>query len=223
MVDLNRSATATIDDDLNQIERDVRTLKIEYEQYFGGGRQRPPTDTQWRVDSLIRRTNERLGELNSGQRFRFNNLAYTYAKYQDMWRKKVMQKESGVVAHHYGAAAKAVEAERARVAAARERGGGMLDELAAVKALAARNSGAKAFALSLSDPDEEMPKVETLYAKLIEARAQTGEQAGAPSLKDFQIFVRKKTRELKEKGGVEIEYSVGIENGRVRLKARIAG
>ena len=33
---------ATIDDELSQIERDIRTLKIEYEQYFGGGRPRPP-------------------------------------------------------------------------------------------------------------------------------------------------------------------------------------
>ena len=45
---------ATVDEDLNQIERDVRTLKIEYEQFFGGGRSRPPTDTQWRVDTLVR-------------------------------------------------------------------------------------------------------------------------------------------------------------------------
>ena len=32
---------ATVDEDLNQIERDIRTLKIEYEQFFGGGRKRP--------------------------------------------------------------------------------------------------------------------------------------------------------------------------------------
>ena len=49
----------TIDEDLSQIERDIRTLKIEYEQFFGGGRPRPPTDTQWRVESLLRRYNER--------------------------------------------------------------------------------------------------------------------------------------------------------------------
>ena len=53
---------ATIDEDLNQIERDVRTLKIEYEQFFGGGRSRPPTDTQWRVDTLVRRYAERVAE-----------------------------------------------------------------------------------------------------------------------------------------------------------------
>jgi len=31
---------ATIDEDLSQLEKDVRQLKIEYEQYFGGGRAR---------------------------------------------------------------------------------------------------------------------------------------------------------------------------------------
>ena len=105
---------ATIDEDLNQIERDVRTLKIEYEQFFGGGRSRPPTDTQWRVDTLVRRYAERVAELSSGQRFRYNNLTQTYAKYQDLWRKKLMQKEGAVSTRHFGAAAKAIEAQRAR-------------------------------------------------------------------------------------------------------------
>ena len=57
------------------------------------------------------------GELSSGQRFRYSNLASTYAKYQDMWRKKLIQKESGTTQHHYGAAAKAIEGERQRKAA----------------------------------------------------------------------------------------------------------
>ena len=56
----------TIDEDLNQIERDIRTLKIEYEQFFGGGRSRPPTDTQWRVDTLVRRYDERVGRAEHG-------------------------------------------------------------------------------------------------------------------------------------------------------------
>src|SRR4029077_10199566 len=73
------TAMPTIDEDLSQIERDIRTLKIEYEQFFGGGRSRPPADTQWRVDTLVRRYNERTGELSFGQRFRFNNLCQTYA------------------------------------------------------------------------------------------------------------------------------------------------
>lgn len=29
---------ATIDEELGQLERDIRQLKIEYDQFFGGGR-----------------------------------------------------------------------------------------------------------------------------------------------------------------------------------------
>src|SRR5438445_11225503 len=78
----------TIDEDLGQIEKDIRQLKIEYDQYFGGGRKRPPTDIEWRIDLLVKRYNERGGDLKFAQRFRFNNLAQTYAKYKDIFRKK---------------------------------------------------------------------------------------------------------------------------------------
>jgi len=53
---------ANVDDDLNSIERDIRTLKIEFEQYFGGGRSRPPTDTQWRVEVMLKRYSDRAAE-----------------------------------------------------------------------------------------------------------------------------------------------------------------
>ena len=64
---------------------------------------------------------ERVAELSSGQRFRYNNLTQTYAKYQDLWRKKLMQKEGGVSLRHFGAAAKAIEAQRSREDAHRQK------------------------------------------------------------------------------------------------------
>ena len=76
--------------------------------------------------------------------------------------------------------------------------------------------------MSFSNPEGENDKVKVLYTKLIEARTETGERAGAPSLKDFERFVRQKTKDLKDKGGHEIEYTVSIESGRVKLKARIS-
>jgi len=231
----------SIDDELGQIERDIRQLKIEYEQYFGGGRARPPADTQWRCDNLIKRYAERGAELSTGQRFRYNNLSSTYAKYQDMWRKKMQQKEGGVTQHHFGAAAKAVEAERARKAALEKASGTAAGAAASQTATAvaepaiaavqaaggAGASGAQAvaeavFALAVSDPDHEKDKVQQLYKKLIEARSETGEKAGAPSLKDFERFVKQKTKDLKTRREQAVEYTVSIEGGRVKLKARIS-
>lgn len=218
-------APSPVDDDLNQIERDVRALKIEYEQYFGGGRPRPPTDTQWRVDSLVRRWNERGAEMSTGQRFRFNNLQQTYAKYQEIWRKKLMQKETGTTEHHYGAAAKIIEAERKRRVGVKDAATPPSSPHApkGVAHPAGRPAveDRAAFALSISDPEKEHEKVERLYRKLLEARSATGESAGAPSLTAFEKFVRKKTEELRQKGGHEIEYSVDVVAGHVKLKARI--
>jgi hypothetical protein len=218
---------ATADEDLGQIEKDIRRLKIEYEQFFGGGRARPPTDTQWRLESLIRRYNERSAELSFGQRFRFNNLAQTYAKYVDMWRKKTMQKESSASQHHFGAAAKAIEAARARESAEREQNAPpaeMASRPAAggVIPRAGDRGDATSFALSFSDPERERVKIAQLYQKLLEAHSESGETAAAPQPQAFERFVRKKTQELRDKGGSEVEYSVTIQDGRVKLKARIS-
>ena len=105
---------ATIDEELGQLERDIRQLKIEYDQYFGGGRKRPPTEIEWRIELMVKRYGERGGDLKFGQRFKFSNLTQTYAKYKDIFRKKVALKEEGRSQRHFGAAAKAIEAERAK-------------------------------------------------------------------------------------------------------------
>src|SRR6202158_4845839 len=111
-------AMATIDEELAQLENDIRQLKIEYDQYFGGGRKRPPTEIEWRIELMVKRYGERGGDLKFGQRFRYNNLTQTYAKYKDIFRKRTQQKEEGKVQRHFGAAAKAIEAERAKASAA---------------------------------------------------------------------------------------------------------
>jgi hypothetical protein len=228
---------ANIDDDLNSVERDLRTLKIEFEQYFGGGRSRPPTDTQWRLEVMLKRYSDRSAEFTSGQRFRYSNLSQTYAKYHDLWRKKLAQRETGNPQHHYGAAAKAIQEERARKSAATittQTAVGSADA-AAKHALAVSHAAAEAatraaegkhssgtFAMAFSDPEVETEKVETLYHRLVQARTDTGEKSGVPSLQDFEKFVQKKTKDLKDKGGREIEYTVSIENGHVKLKARVS-
>ena len=231
-----------VDDDLAQIEKDIRQLKIEYEMYFAGGRKRPPADTQWRVDTLIKRYNDRSAEMNSGQRFHLTNLTSTYAKYQEMWRKKLAAKETGATQRHYGSAARAIEAERARVQAEAQK---LMKERharrnprvepepeieidavtvappdAAIEARAAELR-AQRRAMNLTDPVREVGKVRELYDVLVETRIRNGEGTNNPSLADFERFVKKKTEELQKKGGREVEYSVGIENGKVKLKARV--
>src|ERR1700746_875569 len=107
----------TVDKDLAQLEKDIRQLKIEYEQYFGGGKKRPPTDIEWRLELMIKRHGDRGAKMNYAQRFRYNNLQQTYARYKDVMHKRMRRREEGTVDRHFGAAARLIAQERA----ARER------------------------------------------------------------------------------------------------------
>jgi len=197
---------ATTDEDLNQLEKDVRQLKIEYEQYFGGGRARPPADTEWRIELILKRYAERSAAMSFGQRFRYNNLTQTYAKYREIFRKRLKEREEGIVPRHFGAAAKAIEAERARANAARG---------------ASRAKRAPLLAVACSDPDSEAEKVEQLYQAFFSAKRSAGENTDQLTLDNFQKFLRQKTQQFKkQKGCQQVEYVVAVEGGQVRLKAR---
>lgn len=197
----------TIDEELGQLERDIRQLKVEYDQFFGGGRKRPPTEIEWRIDSMIKRYSERQANMRVGQTFRFNNLLQTYAKYKEVFRKRAQRKEEGTVERHFGAAAKTIEAERAKKHAAEEEAHE-----------AQRPKGP--YRVTCSEPDNEAEKVEELYQAFVRAKEEAGELTSKISHSSFREFVRKKTKDLqKEKGCRDVEYVVEVVEGQVKLKA----
>jgi hypothetical protein len=201
---------ATIDEDLSQMERDIRQLKIEYDQFFGGGRKRPPTEIEWRIELLVKRYAERGGDLKYGQRFRLNNLTQTYAKYKDIFRKKTQQKEEGTVQRHYGAAAKAIEAERA------------LKQQKEAEAHPAQPSAGGPFRVVCSEPENEAEKVDQLYEAFLRAKQQAGEQTAKLTRSSFNEFVMKKTKDLqRQKNCRDVEYVVETVDGQVKLKALV--
>ena len=202
---------ATIDEDLVQFERDIRQLKIEYDAFFGGGRKRPPTEIEWRVELLAKRYAERGGDMKYGQRFRFNNLAQTYAKYKDLFRKRLAQREEGKVQRHFGAAAKAIEAERSKA----------LSE-PTTAAPAAGATEAQAFRMVCSEPEKEAEKVDQLFTAFLQAKQDAGEETSKLNKAGFKEFLRKKTRDLQEKKHCrDVEYVVEVVDGQVKLKALV--
>ena len=212
---------ATIDEELGQMERDIRQLKIEYDQYFGGGRKRPPTEIEWRIELLVKRYGERGGDLKFGQRFKFNNLTQTYAKYKDIFRKKVALKEEGRSQRHFGAAAKAIEAERAKAHPEPPPASVSAAPLPAVKRAAVAPE-ATAFRVVCADPEHETDKVDQLYQAFVQAKAKTGEETNKLSSAGFKEFVRKKTKDLQEKQKCrDVEYVVEVVEGHVKLKALV--
>jgi len=210
---------ATIDEELSQLERDIRQLKIEYDQYFGGGRKRPPTEIEWRIELIVKRYGERGGDMKFGQRFRYNNLTQTYAKYKDIFRKRTQQKEEGRSQRHFGAAAKAIEAERAKHHPPEPSGGVPVPARAATSGSA---SAPAAFRMVCSEPERENDKVDQLYRAFVQAKTSAGEETGKLSADGFKEFVRKKTKDLQSKQNCrEVEYVVETVDGQVKLKALV--
>jgi hypothetical protein len=192
-------ATNQTDEDLSRLERDIRQLKIEFEQYFGGGKKRPPSDIEWRIEQVIKRYGDRAAEMNYGQRFRYGNLTQTYSKYREIFHKRMQKREEGTVQRHFGAAARAIQAERAR----------------------SGTTSPSPVAVTCSDLERESGKVDELYRAFREALNSSGESVERLSREKFQKFLLQKSEQIRKQRGEQIEFLVSIENGKARLKARV--
>lgn len=194
----------TVDERLNQLESDIRQLKIEYDSYFAGGRKRPPSDTEWRVQSQIKKLAEMGRQLKYAQRFRYNNLASRYAKYGEMWRQRRQKVEVGRSAYGYSKVARELEQQRLAEAERVHESGALL----------------KATRVAVSDPRKESEQVQSLYRKMMDAKGHLGQKPDL-NFEQFHKFVRKKTDQLKKQMGCkQVEYTVSVEGGRVNLKAK---
>ena len=194
----------TVDEELDQLDTNLRRLKIEYEIYFNGGSKRPPSDTEWRVLSLLRKFSDG-SRMNFTQRFRYNSMAQRYAIFSDLWRQKLKIKEEGY--------------RRPQDALLSIQGLRTVEE--EPKAEAA-DKAAKPFTVQCSDVEQEPDKVKTLFKAFVEAKKSAGEKlTGTASLDSFRTFVQQKTQQLrKEYGCHSVEYTVEVQDGQVRLKAK---
>ena len=183
----------TVEEELDKLEENIRRLKIEYESFFGGGSPRPPSDSVFRVETTIKRYNSALGELNFGQRFRFNQLAQRYSLYNELWRRKLREREEGRVAS-IGRASNADNPARP-----------------------------SPFRVVCSDPENEKDSVAALLEAYLLAKRQTGEAGSGLDLDLFVRFVGDKTRQIKESLGCDkVQFTVRVEAGKVTLKAGAA-
>ncbi len=178
----------TVDEELSKLDEYIRRLKIEYEIYFSGGSPRPPRDTVFRVDTLIKKYTEG-SKMNFSQRYKFTQLVQKYAVNNDLWRKKLKQKEEG---------------SSGRFRTARP----------------GAQPGEGPVRVVCADPEKEQEKVEQLLKAVVEARRQVGERVDNIDLATFAKFVSEKTKQVKESLGCEkVQFSVSVEDGKVKLKA----
>src|SRR5262249_53639714 len=135
-----------------------------------------------------------------------------YAKYKDIFRKRVAQREEGKVQRHFGAAARAIEAERARTQ----------PEASSKASTAGAAVESRGFRMVCSEPEKEPRKVDELYDAFLRAKQEAGEETSKLNRAGFNEFVRKMTKDLQAKKNCrDVEYVVETVDGQVKLKALV--
>jgi hypothetical protein len=206
----------TLDEELTLLETQLRRLKIEYEVYFSNPTKKPPTDVEWKVLSLLRKFSDG-GRMSFQQRFRYNEMAQRYAIYSDLWRKKARIREEGYRRPQDALlSVQGVRPTEEHQPAHRPAYG--LSHAAAAAAVAGANDGP--LTIQCSDARAEHDQVEKLYNALTDAKKKAGESVTG-NIESFASFVQKKTDQIRKQHGCQsVEYTVEMQDGQVRLKAK---
>jgi hypothetical protein len=204
----------TTDEELGVLEGQLRRLKIEYEIYFSNPQKKPPTDIEWKVLSLLRKFSDG-GRMSFSQRYRYNEMAQRYAVYSDLWRKKSRIREEGY--RRPQDAILSIQGVRG-TEEHQPQHHAVYGVSKAAAAVAGGASGPKIFTMHENEAGRE--QLERLYNTLVAAKKNAGENVSG-SLESFSSFVQKKTEQIRKQYNCQdVEFSVEVANGQVKLKAK---
>jgi hypothetical protein len=202
----------TTDEELNVLETQLRRLKIEYEVYFSNPTKRPPTDIEWKVLSLLRKFSDG-GRMNFSQRYRYNEMAQRYAVYSDLWRKKSRIREEGY--RRPQDALLSVQGVRPE-----EEHKPHHNPVYGLSHAAAAPADATSQPFTMHESEAGREQLERLYNTLVAAKKRAGESVSG-NLDSFSTFVQKKTEQIRKQYGCkDVEFSVELAEGQVKLKAK---
>ncbi len=179
--------------EVQMLETELKRLEAEYNMFFAGRLPRPPWESRTRVTNLFKRFDRTQNTINNyAVKFRFQTLQSRLSTQMDLWDRGLRSREDG-------------------------RGGGPFGQPKAVE----RPKVVKDRVVNvttLSDPSQEMEKVQELYTNLIEARKEAG-QEGVPFAK-FSDLIRKQVGSLRMSGSTEVAFRVALKDGKVAFTAR---
>jgi hypothetical protein len=184
-----------IDEELDELDHDLKRLRVEYDQYFLGILKRPPEVLQGRVQKVIvKYANQTLRK--TYHKFRFNQLNSKFQIHRQQWGRTMRQIENGTYKGHLF---------RARLHE-RERG----------------ISDATPNPLKAPPPQERPGAIDKLFEAFTAARKRAGDNSAAPDRAKLAEIVKKQTAALKQKHpGAKVKFRVSIEGNKAKLVASV--
>lgn len=185
----------TIDKDMAELDQKIKRLKIEYEQYFRGTKDREPAVLKGEVGRMIQKyVNE--PPRNSMQKFRFNTLCSRFQAFRSLWGRTMREIDAGTYkGHRFRAALHSPKADEAPKGAA---------------------------PAEPSPPKKAGGPVDRLFDALEDLRRQTGESGSTVDRARLETIVREQARTLSQQHpDSKVTFRVVIEDNRAKLKASL--
>ena len=190
--------TVNIEEAIEQLDLDLRKLKIQYDMFFVGSAPRQPFELKRQVETLIR-TFSNSSIKRYSDRFRFNTLVGRYNALSELWGKQLrVIEESG------RAPAIPIPAPRPVPKGPRPSEGETV-----------------CFSVKIEDPERERETMRLLYERYLEARGEGAAAGSALKLESFVKQIAKQASNLRESSGCRsIEFRVLRKGDSVSLRAR---
>jgi hypothetical protein len=164
------------------------------------------------VLSLLRKFSDG-GRMNFYQRYRYNEMAQRYAVYSDLWRKKSRIREEGY--RRPQDALLSVQGVRPE-----EEHKPHHNPVYGLSHAAAASATATSQPFTMTESEAGREQLERLYNTLVAAKKKAGENVSG-NLDSFSTFVQKKTEQIRKQYGCkDVEFSVELAEGTVKLKAK---
>lgn len=202
----------TLEDELRQIETEIRKLKIAFDLYFIGSNPKPPVDQRDQLDRQIKKLqNTPMKAL--GERFLYNSIVNRFNAYSELWAKSLRVKEEGVRVHPLAARA-------AHHSAAPENGGSHRPAAAPKASRPARDKPKETWRVPTDRRDEGA--IRNFYENFIAAKNRVGDQK-QPSFEAFAREISRHAAALKGKADCHaIDFKLDFKDNKVSIKAKPA-
>jgi len=203
---LSSSEREEMEQELEELEINIKRLRIEYEQFFRGAMKREPSVLRGKVQKTITRFVADPPR-HPAIKFRFNSLNARYQSFRQLWGRTLREMEAGTYAPH-----------KFRIKIQESEQDAQAKELASLERQSAKLE--KRREESAAAPGSAFDR---LHQALLKARSKTGESTQELTRERLAQLVKRQTEMIRDQRGAEakVKFRVVIENNRAKLKATV--
>ncbi len=230
----------SFDRELNELDRGITALRVEYERFFGGDVRRPPVPGRRNLEETLRRLGNAEME-KAAERFRLQTLQSRYSAFAELWDKRMQAREEGRTGpiRRLAPLAPVAASTSAPVGAPAGKGAGKKTRPPAIPDVAALLAAAESAVGVGASPTAQTPRPDAaapssvkpgkrvdftpLFERYVAARKALGEDVSRLRYEKFEESVRRQADEIRRKtGSSRLVFEIQTTDGRVRLVGRPA-